>query len=159
MTHYVYVVGDEGGPYKVGFSANPIERLKALRYKDKPQRLQVWHLAEAIDEPHARATERLAHQYLAEHQMPNRMGTQAGSVLVEWFDAPLQKVIDSVEKARADATRGIEREKVDRYPVQLLQRLSPALADRIDDWRREQSDIPSRNEAIRRLLERALGCA
>jgi hypothetical protein len=159
LIHYVYVIGEEGGPYKVGFSANPIERMKALRYVDKPQRLQVWHLAETSDEPRARAVERLAHQYLAEHQMPNRMGTQAGADLVEWFNAPLQKVIDTVERARDDAARGVEREKVNRYPFEFLLRLSPSLCERIDDWRREQADIPSRNEAIRRLLEQALGTA
>jgi hypothetical protein len=27
----------------------------------------------------------------------------------------------------------------------------------IDDWRREQPDIPTRNESIRRLLAKALG--
>jgi len=28
--------------------------------------------------------------------------------------------------------------------------------DRLDDWRREQSDLPSRPEAIRRLVEKGL---
>lgn len=45
------------------------------------------------------------------------------------------------------------------HTVSFLLRLSPSLAERIDDWRREQPDIPNRNEAIRRLLEQALGCA
>lgn len=45
------------------------------------------------------------------------------------------------------------------HTVSFLLRLSPSLCERIDDWRREQADIPSRNEAIRRLLEQALGCA
>lgn len=28
----------------------------------------------------------------------------------------------------------------------------------IDDWRRKQDDVPSRPEAIRRLVQKALGC-
>jgi hypothetical protein len=36
-------------------------------------------------------------------------------------------------------------------------RLSPGLRQIIYDWRRDQSDVPSRSEAIRRLVEQALG--
>jgi hypothetical protein len=35
-------------------------------------------------------------------------------------------------------------------------RLSPGLRQIIDDWRRDQLDVPSRSEAIRRLVEQAL---
>jgi len=38
-------------------------------------------------------------------------------------------------------------------------RLAPELAARIDAWAARQKDAPSRSEAIRRLLERALGRA
>ena len=45
------------------------------------------------------------------------------------------------------------------HTVSFLLRLSPSLCDRIDEWRRHEPDIPSRSEAIRRLLEKSLGCA
>ena len=35
-------------------------------------------------------------------------------------------------------------------------RVDPAWMKRIDDWRRKQDDLPSRAEAIRRLVETAL---
>jgi hypothetical protein len=35
-------------------------------------------------------------------------------------------------------------------------RLQPEFLKRLDDWRREQPDLPSRPEALRRLAERAL---
>jgi hypothetical protein len=35
-------------------------------------------------------------------------------------------------------------------------RLQPELATPLDDWRRNQADLPTRAEAIRRLLEEAL---
>lgn len=38
----------------------------------------------------------------------------------------------------------------------LQMRVSLAFLKRIDDWRREQPELPSRAEAIRRLVERAL---
>lgn len=36
-------------------------------------------------------------------------------------------------------------------------RLQPDFLKRLDDWRREQEDMPSRPEALRRLAEQALG--
>ena len=35
-------------------------------------------------------------------------------------------------------------------------RVSPEWLEMIDDWRRTQTDIPSRAEAIRRLVEKGL---
>jgi hypothetical protein len=35
-------------------------------------------------------------------------------------------------------------------------RASKEFLDRLDDWRRKQPDLPSRAEAIRRLIARAL---
>jgi hypothetical protein len=35
-------------------------------------------------------------------------------------------------------------------------RLQPELLTRLDDWRREQPDLPSRPEALRRLAEKGL---
>lgn len=35
-------------------------------------------------------------------------------------------------------------------------RLQPELAAPLDDWRRQQQDLPSRAEAIRRLVELGL---
>lgn len=43
----------------------------------------------------------------------------------------------------------------------LDQRMQLVVSDefiaRIDDWRRKQTDIPSRSEAVRRLVEKGLG--
>jgi len=38
-------------------------------------------------------------------------------------------------------------------------RLPPEIWTAIDEWRREQPDIPTRTESIRRLLAKALGGA
>lgn len=48
-----------------------------------------------------------------------------------------------------------------KRPVQtgemVATRIQPELLKRLDDWRREQADLPSRPEALRRLAEQALG--
>jgi uncharacterized protein len=43
--------------------------------------------------------------------------------------------------------------KTERFEM----RLDTILIERIDAWRRKQDDLPSRAEAIRRLVEQALG--
>jgi hypothetical protein len=42
-------------------------------------------------------------------------------------------------------------------PGTMLQpRLSDEFLEKLDDWRRQQPDLPSRTEALRRLVEQAL---
>jgi hypothetical protein len=41
-------------------------------------------------------------------------------------------------------------------PKLIQLRISDELEERLDAWRREQKDLPSRSEAIRRLVELAL---
>jgi metal-responsive CopG/Arc/MetJ family transcriptional regulator len=43
--------------------------------------------------------------------------------------------------------------KTERFEM----RLDLEMIERIDNWRRQQSDLPTRAEAIRRLIETALG--
>lgn len=38
----------------------------------------------------------------------------------------------------------------------LEMRLDPSTIERVDNWRREQDDVPSRSEAVRRLMEKGL---
>ena len=47
----------------------------------------------------------------------------------------------------------VEEQKSER----LFMRVEPSFLARVDDWRRRQPNIPSRSEAIRRLVEGALG--
>ncbi|MGY4499715.1 hypothetical protein ACVWYH_003646 [Bradyrhizobium sp. GM24.11] len=43
--------------------------------------------------------------------------------------------------------------KTERFEM----RLDPSILDRVDGWRSEQADLPSRAEAVRRLVEQGLG--
>ena len=43
-------------------------------------------------------------------------------------------------------------EQTERFQM----RVSPSFIRLIDDWRRKQADLPSRAEAIRRLVERGI---
>jgi hypothetical protein len=46
------------------------------------------------------------------------------------------------------------RPRVDAKPIMV--RLPPAQLSALDDWRRNESDLPTRPEAIRRILAQAL---
>lgn len=62
-------------------------------------------------------------------------------------------------EALHDVKRRVTRNVMARetnLPHHIQLRLSESLARRIDDWRRTSSDIPTRSEAIRRLLDSAL---
>jgi hypothetical protein len=53
----------------------------------------------------------------------------------------------------------VKKSKTGRPPVEssaVTVRVQSEMLTRIDDWRREQSDLPGRPEAIRRLVELAL---
>jgi hypothetical protein len=45
-----------------------------------------------------------------------------------------------------------KQEQTERFQM----RVSPAFLRLVDDWRRKQPDLPSRAEAIRRLVERGV---
>lgn len=44
----------------------------------------------------------------------------------------------------------------DRRPTRFEIRLPPELADKIDNWRKEQERLPNRAEAARKLIEAGL---
>jgi len=48
---------------------------------------------------------------------------------------------------------------MEQKPIRFEIRLQPRLGNRIDDWRRQQRDLPSRAEAARRLIEIGLESA
>ncbi|MFT8334702.1 hypothetical protein [Acetobacter orientalis] len=41
---------------------------------------------------------------------------------------------------------------MERKPTRFELRLPPEMGDEIDEWRRQQADLPSRAEAARRLI-------
>ncbi|MCC7267877.1 MAG: ribbon-helix-helix protein, CopG family [Caulobacteraceae bacterium] len=53
----------------------------------------------------------------------------------------------------------MKRPRETKLPQLVQVRLPDDLAGKIDAWRRAQADIPTRSEAIRRLLDAALNAA
>lgn len=82
---YVYVIGREQGPVKVGISKNPTARLANLQ-GGCPFRLRILHKAAADSPAHAFAMEQEVHEV---HQ-PSRL-------IGEWFNIDLEQAIEAIE--------------------------------------------------------------
>lgn len=82
---YVYVIGTEDGPVKVGMSDSPQSRLASLQ-TGSAVKLNLLFARKARDRDHALYHENMFHEVYAEHRM-------AG----EWFDLPADEAIEGVE--------------------------------------------------------------
>lgn len=49
--------------------------------------------------------------------------------------------------------------KAEKFPIKLVLGITKETDDALADWRRQQPDLPSRSEAIRRLIELGLQAA
>ena len=84
MISYVYIIGSDKPPYKVGISKNPEARLRALQ-TGHPNRLQIHHKTETPAN-RTKLLETVIHNNL-------KHSRQTG----EWFDLPLDKLLLEVE--------------------------------------------------------------
>lgn len=85
--HFVYVIGREQGPVKVGISSSPRARLDALQ-TGCPFRLEILHMQKMRDRDHAIYHERVFHDVHAHIRL---MG--------EWFKLPSDLAIESIESS------------------------------------------------------------
>lgn len=85
-TSYIYIIGGENPPFKVGISQDPQKRLKALQ-TGHPEKLSI-HMLKETDSEKTRLLETAIH-----HNM--KMYRTHG----EWFNLPLEKIRAEIEFA------------------------------------------------------------
>lgn len=85
-TSYIYVIGGEAPPYKVGISKDPQRRLKNLQ-TGHPRKLSILTLKET-DISKTKLLESAIHHHLKHHRTHG-----------EWFDISLDKILLEVEYA------------------------------------------------------------
>lgn len=101
---YVYVIGREDGPVKVGYSVNPEDRIKELQ-SGAAFKLEIFHLAEAKNRKHA---------YTIEHDF--HAVFSAKRLFGEWFDMNADSAAEGVdicmstEQHFSEMSRGTTRE-------------------------------------------------
>lgn len=84
---YIYVIGGQNKPYKIGITNNPERRLKTLQ-TGHPNKLFI-HYTEEIDSTQVRHIEQTIHKLINRHRLQG-----------EWFDLELNEAIAEVKYAR-----------------------------------------------------------
>lgn len=82
----IYIIGPEGGPYKIGYAADPKSRLSNLQVG---QAVEIkLHYSEETDTEKAKVIEKIIHKTLAHKRVRG-----------EWFNIPLDEAIGEVKYA------------------------------------------------------------
>jgi hypothetical protein len=85
-TASIYIIGPDGGPYKVGWSKDPKSRLGNLQVG---QAVEVKiHYQQETDVAKAKIIEKMVHRQLAHKRIRG-----------EWFSASLEDIVDEVRYA------------------------------------------------------------
>lgn len=84
---YIYVIGDNASPYKIGFTKNPDKRLKSLQ-TGNPRKLSMLY-KEEINENEIKYIEKQIHKELKRKQVSG-----------EWFNISLEDAISEIKYAR-----------------------------------------------------------
>lgn len=82
----IYIIGPEGGPYKVGWSADPKTRLSNLQV-GQAQEIKL-HYSETTETEVAKVIEKLIHRQIGYKRVRG-----------EWFDVTLEEAIAEVRFA------------------------------------------------------------
>lgn len=82
---YLYVIGRDEGPVKVGIATAPLKRLTTIR-TSCPFKIEILHIQPMRDRDHARKHERLFHRCMDERRL-------AG----EWFSMTADEAIEEIE--------------------------------------------------------------
>lgn len=141
---YIYVLGTDKAPQKIGFSSSPASRARFLAPGNADE-FSV-DFSGPVPRKDAHQIERLIHSRLADKHVRG-----------EWFDVGPSDGIAAVRagiKDYADGHRAPQKERAKRCTVPFLT-TAAWIAD-VDNWRAQQPDIPNRSDAIRRLVESGL---
>lgn len=141
---YVYAMGGDGGPMKVGYSRNLHLRLYTnSRDLGRSLRLLFWL---EVPGPALLGVERLAHRLLRERHVRD-----------ELFDVSADEAASAIREARARYEAGERAPKASADPKRPSASLRISLPEEIlaaiEDWRAAQRPgIPTRPDAIMRLI-------
>lgn len=83
---YIYIIGSDNPPYKVGISKDPQKRLKSLQ-TGHPQKLRI-HLLKETDSAKTKLLESAIHHNMKLYRTNG-----------EWFNLPLEKIHSEIEFA------------------------------------------------------------
>lgn len=149
MSECVYVIQSSANCSKIGISKRPLTRLSHLRIEFKEDKLNIAFAGEVERRSIALHIEHRAHDILWNQRMRG-----------DWFNVSASDATTAVMRAAEELGYTIlpteQKEQCAAAGDASSIRMSDELVAQIDAWRREQEDIPTRSEAIRRLVDQAL---
>ena len=153
MTRSIYVIRSASGPVKIGIASIPRRRLSGLRTGSAVHLFMDY--AMEVHDGDAAKVEKRAHEILHKHRLNG-----------EWFGVESSYALSAVlQSARELGFRLVHDTSVSDIPNRagsppndkiFQMRTSEAFLTLLDNWRRSQPEIPSRAEAVRILVERAI---
>lgn len=152
---HVYVAADADGRHKIGITSNPRARCRQLS-KD----LEGGSVEMVRIEPHndnAFDVERRAHASLASYHEGGEWFRVDRAAANAALDAAISASPSSGE-AQADGRKLYNggRPRLLNDPLITSFKCAGSTREAIEDWRKRQSPIPNKSEAIRRLIEKGL---
>ena len=99
--HYaVYIIGDFGGPFKIGYSKNPSKRIVPIKTVFPgaafvKQDFIIWYQKWVNEKKLAQSIEAKAHNLLDKFRVPKR--TDGRGNKLEWFQCNLMQAIIAIE--------------------------------------------------------------
>lgn len=144
MGDFVYVIGHDTGPQKVGFSYNPEKRARVLKVAGEPH--YKVHYAHPVESDVVREIEALAHWLLDEHAL----GRERFDVTP---DVAAQAVKDAVAW-HAAGQRAPGRDPATLCNVYKTVSLPPEAWAFVEKWRRsQQGPVMSLSKAVRTIVD------
>lgn len=146
MGDFVYVIGHDTGPQKVGFSYNPEKRARVLKVAGEPH--YKVHYAHPVESNVVREIESLAHWLLDDHALGR-----------ERFDVTPAVAAQAVQDAvtwHAAGQRAPGRDPATLCNITRTVTLSHELWEAVENWRRTRRPIPSLSKAIRTIVDEQL---
>lgn len=142
--HVIYVIGEDTGPQKIGFSRSLTGRLRTLSF-EHGKGIKA-HFTATVSGADVYAIERLIHYHLRDKRIEG-----------EWFDVTKEDAAHAITAGLAAFAAGERAPPQPTYTERMQLVVSPALLSRIDDWRRTApGSLKGRSEAIRDLVDAAL---
>jgi hypothetical protein len=153
MSRSIYVVSSSPEVMKIGIAIRPERRISTLRTSSSAP---------------------LAVEFLGECEMAAQLEARAHRILAqanlcgEWFSVSARQAIDAVMRAAAELGCEIKSQPIGHFrarawrppgskqdrPFQM--RVNDDFLALVDEFRRGEPDMPSRSEAIRRIVEQSV---
>lgn len=99
--HFIYVIGREQGPVKVGITSSPGARLSTIQ-TGCPFKIEILHLRECRDRQHAIEHEEIFHGVYGDRRLAGEWFDISADLAIEGVDVPFDWEEDAASRAKQE---------------------------------------------------------